>query len=253
MSYPLTMSILTKLQSLLGEGWHIEEDNKLHRAKVVPAQDTPWVYHNVDFMCVKWHQMFFDLVTDKTMVHSHCQWCYKIVVIPRTLAEVVVIEAYQEETTEKNKDIRCKVGMDLRPYTAANWGAYWYTRSLEEAQERYAEIHKFLTDCWEDDAPDHYIKLACTEFERALGPSTEYHVSEQQWALEKKLDDALDFDPFESLAQPPLIVEKVHEAWINWAHSHGDMTYLNLTNGVPLERPAVRYPTGMEEDNGEER
>jgi hypothetical protein len=254
MTFPLRSSIASILRNQIESGgWYVDENNKIRRAMVIPMQETPWRYFNVHFACVKWFDLFHHTLTQGTLVHSHCQSCFKVCVVPRALVELVAIEAFQDEHSKADPNVHCKCGADIREFTNQLWLAVWYTRSLEEAQQRYAEVHDFLTQVYGDKAPDHYIKLACTEFERNVGPSDQYTVTKAQLELEKKLDEALDFEPYEqSMAQPQLIIDRVHEMWVNWAFAHGDKTYLTLTNGVPLERPAVRYPTGQEGTNGEE-
>lgn len=250
MSFPLRISIISKIAPILDEGWKVHEDDKLRRMPVVPAQETVWRFANVKFSCIKWHRIFFELLSDKTKVHSHCHNCFKVVVEPRNLSELQIIESYQQLTSVE--DIQSKCGIEIREFVPRLYGAYWYNRSVEEARERKTEVLKFLTDIFGENHPEIYIKKGCSEFERALGPSDKWEITDPQRKLEEKLDDAMDFDPFTHQDQPPLIIERTHETWINWTWAIGDKEeVLKVTGGVPLIPDFIRYDEEEEKSDEE--
>jgi hypothetical protein len=91
------------------------------------------------------------------------------------------------------------------------------------------------------------LKLGCTEFERALGPSNQYHVTDEQRALEAALDEILDYSPFaeegKEFPQPEVLKQYVRLVWLKWAHHHGDMTYVQFMPGGKPFTSAPMYHT----------
>lgn len=184
-----------------------------------------WITSKLRFRCQKWHGIFWDLLSSKSMVHSHCQECWKVCMFPRDFAEVISIYEYQSA-----HEAQCKVGMDMREYTKSIWGAYWYNRSIGEATKRHAMLTGEFPDA------QVIIKRGCTEFELlgAAGDSQYWIVTKIQREQEIWLDEHLDFDPFINPGQNEAIRQSVIQRWMVWAHQHGDMSYLPYRGMVPV-------------------
>ena len=235
-------------------GWYWTEDGKLKRGETNPAAETPWSYHKMTFQCVKWHEIFFDYVSKQRMVHSHCQQCFKVVIMPRTLEELMELDNWQLTT-----GFECKCGIELREFvkTKRLYGGYFYNRGIEEGREKYKIVKAWADDVhfrqtelftvFHSDPMPVILKLGCTEFERALGDSKKYKMEDGQEEIEAALDDMLDFDPFlpegkEEFPQPESLKQFVKLAWLRWAHQHGDMTYLRyMPEGKPFEAVPAYY------------
>ncbi|GAF68849.1 unnamed protein product, partial [marine sediment metagenome] len=85
---------------------------------------------------------------------------------------------------------------------------------------------------------DVFLKRACTEYEHAKGDSQRWEVSEGQKAFEEKLESIFILDIPES-ADPAWKNEHTLCNWCEFAHSRGDMSYLQYTDNQPLY-PAYR-------------
>lgn len=244
--------ILQKLLPLIREGgWFLNYDGKIERHAVGPMAETPWIYQNMTFQCVKWHSIFFELVTDKTMVHSHCHNCFKVVIAPRTVEELIALENWQKTLV----GIECKCGIELRDFVTRLYGGYFYCRGVVEGKQSYAEVKRWAKEMHDnqneifevhhDEPMPVILKLGCTEFERAVGPSDRYQITEQQQVLEEALDNHLEFDPLETpkgydeFPQPEAVKEYIRTVWLKWAHHHGDMTYVKY---MPDRKPFTYTP-----------
>jgi hypothetical protein len=218
-------------------GWYWTEEGKLKRMPTGPLAEVPWIYNKMTFQCIKWHELFFKHVSGETMVHSHCHDCYKVVVSPRTVEELIALSIYQEKS-----GFECKCGIELRDFvkTKRLYGGYFYCRGVEAGRERYKQVEEWVHHIWvhgEFQAKSLrpmpvILKRGCTEFERALGPSDKYEITEEQARLEAAFEDIVDYDPFapegKEFPQPEVLKQYVRTAWLKWAHHHGDMTYLKF-------------------------
>jgi hypothetical protein len=224
------------LLPLLKQGWALKNTGKFTPVSITMAVDLPWVYSNVEFDCTVWNAIFHNTVAQKRMVHSHCHNCIKIVAKPKTLRDLVKIE-----TIQRSMLFPCKCGIDRRPHTHALYGAYWYNRGFEEAKFRY----EILKERFEEDEISHIpliIKKACTEFEMAMGPTDQWKPpTQEQLALEKRVEALLDWRPTPPTLIPDHIVTHTHHLWVAWAYQHGDETYKDFTNGEPLYPELVTY------------
>ena len=254
------MSMIKLLAPLFKEGWYLTAEGKVSCDGLLPSPETPWSAFNISFNCKKWWGIFFRLVSNRTMVHSHCQECYKVVVRPRTIEELDQLEQFQAAT-----DFECKCGIELREYTPHLYGGYFYCRGLEAGRERYRDIKEWVESCWDarhiwaDDTSlypepmDIILKLGCSEFERAVGPSNLYQVTEKQKHLEDELDKILDFDPFYNPQDPESAKARTHEMWIDFAFAAGDKTYLKfMPDRKPIGRQFITYHESEEENAGKE-
>ena len=240
-----------RLLPLTRQGWHWTNEGKLVRPEAFPFAEVPWIYHNMQFQCVKWHHIFFELITEKKMVHSHCHECYKVVIAPRTVEELMALNTWQATLPH---DVQCKCGIELRDFVnrKRSYGGYFYTRGVGEGRERYKQVKawaQFIHDkdqyenvfmVHHDEPMPVLLKNGCTEFEKHVGPSDKWEVTEAQEKLEADLDEVLEFDPFElpegydHHPHPEPLQDYVKLLWMRWAHHIGDYTYVQF---MPDQKP----------------
>lgn len=236
----LPPNLASRLDPLIRQGtWYWNLANRFTR--LLPPgvdSDSPWIFAHLGFRCQKWHKIFFDLLSQKTMVHSHCHDCYKVVLYPRSFVEMLKVEEFQQI----NKNVS-KLGMDIRDYTDHIWSAYWYCRGLDMAKDVYLRVSYFANSMLDTDegAPEVIIKRGCTEFEMALGDSSKWEITENQLEMEEWLDNHISFIDFVRNFQCDIIKEKIHWSWIRWAHAHGDKSYLSMTGLIPLYIKPTTY------------
>jgi hypothetical protein len=237
----MTQDWITLLKPLQQGGWELV-DGKYQPAKTNVATDLPWIYAHVDFDCTLWNRVFHEVVANLTQVHSYCHDCIKVVAKPKTLRQLVRIEEIQSDMLFPGK-----CGIDRRENTQDIYGAFWYNRGFDEARMRYKLIRKQL-----DKAGMKSVKLiikkACTEFENRLGPSNKWkRPNKVQMQLEEDMHERLRYNPTSPSMIPQIVKDRTHHLWVNWAFQHGDNTYLDFTDGVPIQEPLVTYnPEGEE-------
>jgi len=266
MGNPVNMT--ERLLPALNNGWYWTNEGKLKRHTAYPLAHTPWSYHNMQFQCVKWHYLFFDLASNNSMVHSHCQDCFKVVIAPRTVEELMELEKWQSSIKDE-----CKCGIELREFvkTKRLYGGYWYNRGVEAGRACYEKVKAWADFIHQKDQYENIflqrheepmpviLKLGCTEFERALGDSRKYEVTKEQEKFEEYFENLLDFDPFETpegldeFPQPEALRQHVRVLWLKWAHNHGDMTYLKyMPDGEPFDMPHENFNWPPATYHGEE-
>ena len=203
-----------------------------------PTHNTPWHHtkHSYAIDCFSWNSIMFEVVFKQRFVPSKCQECYKVVARPKTLLGLFALVEIQ-----KLMDVPAKAGYEVRPDVFGAYGGYWYCHGLEEGRERYAQV-RAAVDASEHLGPEVEVllKRACTEYERALGPSDQWEVTEEQLHLERLVERYVVLDT-QHQEQSEHAIANVHRRWIEWAYAAGDETYKHFTGGKPLYEPYVTY------------
>ena len=263
-------------------GWNLRQADGKIAAKQRMHPDPPWIYvkHTLAQNCNFWHKVLFDVIFGQSKVPIDCQSCFKIVLEPRNLSELLATYLMQKKLNFPSK---CGIEVD-RENTEKRYGAYWYTKSPEDGQHRYnqvkAELARGLTydgyildvpivEKFEDDILDRLIlKRACTEYEQHCGPSDQWTWDEEQEEMELFAKDTFAQDVY-VFTQPEHMIAHVITKWIHAACRMKDPTYKKYTNGNKLfaelltyhDKPlpvfrgkTVNRPIPTEEsDNGEKR
>ena len=270
---PADPNIAALLYQFENQGWFWDgEIGKFRSGDTKVISDLPWITQNLDFDCFGWNRLFHHGVAGGKMVHTHCQTCFKVVVAPRTFMELLRLEEYQEQC-----GLRCKCGIETREYVSRTYGGYFYSwepgdlelmvydegepeegkevpafrvindsGALRKGQLKYERIVKDMAEHVQiGDIPIPVIlKRGCTEFEMHLGPTNlpQYrHISDEQIALERALDDNVEFTNQQFVSkQPDAVKDAIRMRWAEWAHYIGDMTYVEWL-GHALSVPPVTY------------
>lgn len=217
------------------------------------AWDTPWIHvrQSTTKHCAVWHRL---LLRQVGVFPLPCLECWKVVVRPRTVKELLQLLELQEHHT----DCPCKCGMEQRKYTHANYGGYFYNDSIKEGQERYAEIRSKVDQLINPGIPV-ILKRGCTEIELAYGPSSEWPQTidrgfwvhpENGTQMVPAIGDCgrwlsiMDryMDIYRSMKGTPTIV-KVHKLReiFEFAYDRADATVLEFNNGKLFDLPAETY------------
>lgn len=178
--------------------------------------DTPWhhaptpipgqVEENLDCGILT---QFHNLVCQGRAVHSFCMECYKVVIVPETLAQVKMIAEWQSTL-----GVACKVGAERRNYTQRKWGAYFYCRGVEEGRERYKQVREWVDRNLGKDVVV-FLKRACTEFEQHMGDSDKWEKIPYQDQLEEEFSKVIEHE-LECRDQSPVIQHHVWDVWDAW-------------------------------------
>lgn len=199
---------------------------------------TPWIHikGTPTKHCTFDHHVAFDLFG---IIPPRCQQCWKVVVTPKTYHQ-----ARQLEELERGCPYACKVGMELRAYTPKHFGGYFYNDSLDEGRECYEWVRQAVNEHIDGGSELSVIlKRGCTEFEFLKGPSpfwTMTPTEEKQW----ELLDAYVTHEKSNARQAPLVQDHIRLKWAQWAHAHGDMTYMPYNGNESLYPDYVKYHEG---------
>jgi hypothetical protein len=266
------------LTPLRQQGWHWTPEGKLVPGNVSVQESVPWVCQNLDFDCYLWNRVFFHGAAKERMTHTHCQTCFKVVVMPRNFLELIELQKWQAEC-----GLRCKCGIEVRDYVGRAYGGYFYSwepgeltpmeyddgqgnkgvfrvvddsEAVRKGRLKYDKVCAGMLevlDNYHENWPEAptlvgimpvILKRGCTEFEAALGPTNEpryRHISDDQMELEAAIDEHVEYDHGTFIAdQPELIQRHIMLRWAEFAHFIGDMTYVQWL-GHSISRPPVTY------------
>lgn len=204
------------LEPLTRSGWLWGSDGKFKMAKVQQPFDTPWLHNNVPIPGIFEEgadcgllTIYHNHVFQQKSAHSFCMECYKVVVVPETLAQVHKIAEWQHSL-----GIPCKVGAERRNYVQRKWGAYFYCRGVEQGKERYKMVREWVDENIGEDIKV-FLKRACTEFEQNLGDSNNWTKVEYQDEIELEALKVIEYDMV-PCNQGDAIQHHVWDVWDDW-------------------------------------
>jgi hypothetical protein len=230
--------------------------------------DPPWIYTKPreNQNCHFWHKILFNIIHNQQKIPQACLDCWKVVVMPRNLEELIATYFMQ---LSLNRACKCGTEGD-RENTDRLYGGYFYNKSQEEGQECYELVKNTIATYrqWthtlfgvpvtvsfkaEGDIlpfqagdvvckglPKVILKRGCTEYEQNVGRSDKWEVSDEQLEEEYFAKDAFVQDN-PNLKQTDHQISHVIEKWIHNAFRWGDQSYLKFTNGNRLFAPPVTY------------
>ena len=249
----LMFDVVPLIKPLLNRGYIVRKDGKISPAIRSKSVDAPWVYvrHKKDLPCSFCTEVLFN--TFKIFPRS-CLNCWKVVVRPRTVKELILLLELEENYTDRP----CKCGIEKRPYVPALYGGYFYNGSKKEGLECLKDVRSLVSKHISPDI-DVTLKRYCTEFELKFGPTTQieetlvrgyYNDPEngkipvmkigQMQIWEQIARKIFDIDE-DKTYQPHWIRQHVIVEWFKWAWANGDMTVKEFFNGEPLYTPSETY------------
>lgn len=227
------------LRSALAAGAVTDCDDGSFKVETGYSRVTPWamVTECPGLDCSLWHQVYF---RHCGFIPTPCFDCYKIVVRPANLKA-----AFEFYDLMLGLNYPSKIGWEARDFVFGNFGAYFYNRSIAEAEEKFPSIVEAANEIELLQNPftggyfKPVIKRACTEFEKQFGPSDKWVITEEQKLKEKILGKYLIFER-KDYRQPPHRLATLFLLWQKKAFSAGDMSVGNYTGGRSF---GVKYVT----------
>lgn len=238
------LDIIERLgDALAAQRWHMCTKTKKYTCAGRTAFDPEkkWIYTNprpYDSAC----SIYQMIVSYCNFIPTPCLNCWKVVVKPFSLFELMELYKFQKSFTKdyKKKDRFCKCGIEERQYVHYNYGGYFYCDSKEQGLERYEQVRKAV-DKINPNIPV-ILKRYCTEFELKLGPSDQYEWQPGTKALENAIFDAIDLNSIGmNVTQPDYLVAHNLRKWIEFAWGIGDHTVIMFNDNQPLYSPCVTY------------
>jgi hypothetical protein len=246
---------------LIPKKYTVNHNHKLEENEdfKVVAYETPWCFVNnsSDRKC----SFNLDIAMIFELVPRQCRNCWKIVVYPHTVRELLQLKKLMEKMAKANPYCYCKCGIEKRPWTERNYGGYFYTESLEEGLLRLGEVREKVA---KHISPDMKVilKRGCTELERAFGDSAlwdDKFENDLVNMVEDQLQALFTIKP-QFAQQSTLVQNHVIATWIFFAAERGDPTVKELNHGKGLypdyrnfEVSDVIYRDEGEKDEGNKK
>lgn len=221
--------IVDVLTPLLNDGWYIDMATSKITCSTGQKWDVPWIYPNPD---PNMHCIFnFNLFETARIVPKYCRNCFKVVIRPKTVAQLIRLKELME-TEFIEMGLCCKCGVEERNYVFGNYGGYQYNRGLEEGKLAYNVVRK-LIDIYMGSDVGVILKRGCTEMELNLGPTKKYVVPDWADELEDKIMEVVEL-PKKNPATPKFLADHVVRKWLEFAWDRGDKTCLEFSDGIPI-------------------
>lgn len=222
-------------------GYYLSYDGIYRRVAVAVGVDTPW--HHVKHLTTKKCGIDHNIKFNKFgYVPPRCMECWKVVVKPRTLKELFLLLEVEKDL---NRPSKC--GIELRHYTPRLYGGYFYNNSLDEGRYCYELVRKAIDEHIGEDVPI-ILKRGCTEYELALGPSVGWHVTDEQYHIDERLENMIDTYAPNTNGQTDECIAQVHTHWMEWAWRNQDLTASEYIGDMPLYPETMTYHEGNIDD-----
>lgn len=243
-----------KLDKLFQKGYIVNEKGRIVQGMKSKIVDPPWIYTrgNPALKCTLWHEIMFGAFG---VFPEPCLDCWKVVVRPQTVKELLILLEVQENLTS----LYCKCGIEVRPFVPALYGGYFYTRSKDEGNEALEEVKRLVHYNIGENTPI-MLKRYCSEFELAFGPSDQiestlvrgYFLHPERGKVpvmslgemqvwRNAVNVLFDLDEPDVSPQPVWIRQHIIRKWFEFAWNHGDMSVKEFFGGENLYTPAVKY------------
>lgn len=223
---------------------HIEiRDGKIQTRSLV-SPESPWIHVKAD----ETKDCSFNLgvlFTYYRVIPQGCMKCWKIVIRPKTLNQLLALLDVQTEL-----GMYSKCGLETRPSVEAQYGGYFYFRTKEDGQNAYKDIRKLIDERLSPDVK-MILKRGCTEMEHFYGDSEKWELlPEMANPLYPKLTNRQVEDIAQSIFervpvsddnQPEWIKANIIATWIEHAARSGDHTYKKFTGNQPFSPPYRQY------------
>jgi hypothetical protein len=239
------LDIIEKMGSLVANGtYSVDPASGMLKSNMVTATETPWVHvkHAVGKRCTMDHHLLFQCFR---IIPKRCMSCWKVVVAPRTFAELMGLLQLQYEL-----QVPAKCGIEVRPYTPRLYGGYFYTNSVEEGRDRHRQVREAVDKHISPDVKV-ILKRGCTEFEMSTRPghgaSPFWRYDDYSERIESIVEDRVMVPNNVIASQPDYLVAHVQRRWVQWAYAAGDETYKMVTDGLDLHSAPVVYHEGETE------
>jgi hypothetical protein len=226
----------------IGFYWEPMHERMERQGEVALSVNTPWSHAKTTRTkyCTLDHQIIFNTWQ---IIPERCLECWKIAVSPKNFKELLAME-----TLQQHMDVPCKCGMEMRDYTPKHYGGYWYTSSLDSGRKRFIEVKEAIAEYVSPECAETAIlKRGCTEYEMVLGPSPFWNISKQDSEFVEVVESMV-YLPRSQSDQARLIKKNLRLRWALWAHSHGDMSYMEFNGDKSMFPDYVKYHEGNLDD-----
>lgn len=226
------------LQAQVDSGMLLKSEEGFY---ALPEQErgvSPWLQvGNIPHLDCLFNFFLFDHAYSGSAIPHGCKECFKVVVLPKTLRQLLALRSIQEKIECASK---CGVEVD-RVTTQDIYSGFFYCIGLGQAREIYRIVREAVNadPVLGSDVQVH-IKRGCTRFEIKCGPSDKYQFRPELPELEAYLKTRFRRSrPADSNEIKKRL--STFNLWIETAYRIGDDTYLDFTAGKRLYPKTVTY------------
>jgi hypothetical protein len=232
-------TVQENLDRSVAEGHLIQHEDGTYALPEKEDGSSPWLHASSKkhLDCGFSMGFLFKHAYGKSAVPHGCKDCYKVVVLPRTLKQLMALRTFQ-----KSFDCNAKCGTEVdRPTTQNVYSGFFYCITLEEARSVYRKVRQAVDEdpVLGPEVPMR-IKRGCTEYELACGPADQYTFAEELPELEAHLKSRFRRTK-RAPRNPALVRLETLTGWIETAFRIGDNTYLEFTRGKRLYPELVTF------------
>lgn len=236
----LNRDFIRKLEPLFELGWYIRPDDgklALRPGAHGIEHSSNWIHPNPDpDRPCQFYQLIFQHCN---FIPKRCLSCWKVVVRPTTLKQLLQLHDLQVQLAEQNPKCWSKCGWESRHWVHGNYGGYFYCNSKEVGLERLVTVRQAVDD-YINPAVDVLLKRYCTEFELRFGDSSKYERPPVADVMETAIFEGTEVERL-SEPQPQSVKDHIMAEWILKAYSIGDPTAIFYNQGKLFYTPPRRY------------
>lgn len=192
----------------------------------VKSAESPWVHigpRAPDDLC---DSVLWQIFNTFKFIPTRCLDCYKVVVEPKTVKQLVKLYEIMEEL-----QLPSKCGWDAREYSFGNYLGTFYARNLIDANMIFDKVQPVIKKRVGNIRI--YIKRFCSAFELSLCPncSAKYKQPNGSKEIEEEIYKIVDHYEKEIPGQPDWLKRHIMLNWIRKAYSAGDETAMEFNGG----------------------
>ena len=226
--------VLEPIKHLLDRGIYWINREGLIESRTSISHESPWLFgaRLGDRECRFWGAIIFAFYG---FIPRGCQNCWKVVGHPKDLEEAIEVWKFQRKL-----GVPSKTGMEQRNYSGhlGGWSSFWYAPldgGLVGGRRLFESIKRALRKEFGNEAMKVRLKRGCTEMEQKVGPTDGWKYRIEHEIREKLIKAA--FAPTFDAEVPKVLEVSIKKQWIEWAATHGDMSYLKYTQGKIIRSP----------------
>lgn len=227
-------------RGMLDRGWTIDSSTGKMTARMGVKTASEWIHPNPD--PGKKCNLYQEIFSAFNFIPRKCLDCWKVVVKPRTLFELMKVYAFQKEFVKDHIGVGrfCKCGIETREYVNYEYGAYFYCDSLKHGLHRHQQVRNSIDEI--NPGIPVILKRYCTEFELGTCSSDMYVRPEWADAVEELVFGNIDMNCLnDNPSQPKFLVEHNIRKWIEFAWDRADPTATMFNDNEPLYTPCLTY------------
>lgn len=190
------------------------------------------------------------------IIPKYCFTCYKVLIEPRTVVELFKLMVVLEKLDLPNDNTR-KCIVETREQVSGTYKGFIYCRGLEEGEEILKMIQKVISKEISKKIPVT-LKRGCSEYPLAYPEYAQAMEYKEEWQEYEDLADKnlvvnTQLSESDSHNRPAYTLQDAQTmlAWLKYAATIGDLSYLKISGGTLQPFQNVKRPSPFHLVEGE--